>query len=185
MNLENELRTQKENAIRHAEFKSQFLARMSHDIRTPLNSIIGMTDVLGDTSLDSNQQSYLKTIVSSGKNLLDLINDVLDLSKIESGDLSLNNGEFNLEDLIIGDIDIISVQARKRDTEIIITSFPKLNNHIKGDELRFRQILTNLLGNAAKFTKNGTISISAETTHGKDLRIDIKDSGIGISEDKL
>lgn len=183
--LENDLRQEKIRALKDSEFKSQFLARMSHDIRTPLNSILGMTEVLEETNLDDNQKAYLNTIGVSGKSLLELINDILDLSKIESGELVLNESEFDLEDLFIGVVDIISVQARKKNTDIIISKLTVLARLVKSDQMKIRQVLTNLLGNAAKFTENGLISIDIEIKKPAAMKVQIKDSGVGIPQEKL
>lgn len=182
--LEKELRKEKEKALAQADFKSKFLAQMSHDIRTPLNSITGMVDVLSETQLSDSQSNYLKTIEQSCLTLLELINDILDLSKIEAGELTLTEKEFNFEDCLVSAIDIVAVQARKRNTDVFISELPQFQNYLRGDETRLRQVLINILGNAAKFTENGTIWIEVKIIKNK-LSIAVHDTGIGIPTNKL
>ncbi len=179
------LRLEKERALEHAEFKTQFLARMSHDIRTPLNSIIGMTEVLNEGHLDEDQRRYLSTISVAGQSLLDLVNDILDITKIEAGQVSLEEHEFDLEGIFVDAVDVISIQARRRNTEVIIEHIPQLDTLVVGDPLRLRQIVMNLLGNAVKFTEGGQITISAYSLDNSTLRVNVKDTGIGIPKNKL
>ena len=180
------LETEKQHALKMANYKSQFLARMSHDIRTPLNSIVGMTEVLRETPLNNEQKAYLKTIEISSSNLLVLINDILDLSKIEAGELAIVEGPINLENLLIDAISIASVQARRQNTEVYLAEYPNIGHYLLADELRVRQVLMNLLSNAVKFTSNGRIAIFVSVIEeGSFIQISIKDTGIGIPREKI
>ncbi len=178
------MQMEKEKALELADFKTQFLARMSHDIRTPLNSIIGMTDVLQESKIDEDQQRYLSTISTAGQGLLDLVNDILDITKIEAGEITLEEREFDLETILVDAIDIISVQARRAKTDVIVEKIPYLDSMVIGDQTRMKQIVMNLLNNAVKFTEGGEVILRAEVISNV-LRISVKDNGIGIPQGKL
>ncbi len=168
--------------------KSEFLANMSHEIRTPMNGIIGTLSLFDDTILTEEQKNQLCVINRSSEFLLQLINDILDLSKVEAGKLDFELIPFDLKTLIEHIKDIMTVQI-KDTVDFQINWSPKVSPHIKSDPGRIRQILFNLLSNAAKFTKKGSITLSIEVTHrseqSQDLRIVVEDTGIGISEEKL
>jgi signal transduction histidine kinase len=169
--------------------KSQFLADMSHEIRTPMNGILGMTQLLKITGLTNEQNEYLGLIDSSGRNLLSLINNILDLSKIEAGKIELEQADFSLEKALK---DVLITQAKAlRDKQIHITTdiHPEVPAVINGDELRFKQIILNLVGNAIKFSDQGSITIVAEVEKRLEdtviFHISIADTGIGIEPEQL
>lgn len=165
--------------------KSDFLASMSHEIRTPMNAILGMADMLWESKLSKVQRNYVKLFRNAGENLLLLINDILDLSKIEAGQINLEKIDFNLEELFdeIGSIFALRAQAKNiYFCWYIAQDVPRI---ITGDPTRIRQVIVNLVGNALKFTESGTITFEAGLTEGGLLRILIRDSGVGIPEEKM
>ena len=167
--------------------KSSFLARMSHEIRTPMNGVLGMTELLLETGLSSVQRKYAETVQSSGKNLLAIINDVLDFSKIEAGKLELEVVNVDLRKSLEDIVDLLAERAHVKGLELACRIPADLDTLIKGDPLRLGQILTNLAGNAIKFTQKGSVVISlvcdvhTETT--VTIRFEVKDTGEGISVD--
>ncbi|TIH13237.1 response regulator [Marinifilum sp. JC120] len=169
--------------------KSEFLAQMSHEIRTPMNSILGMADMLFDTSLTMEQRSYVSIFRDSGKALMNLINDILDLSKIESGKLTLENTKFNIDELVDEVAGIMSVSAWKKELVFACHVDPLCPTLFEGDPTRIKQILVNLLSNAIKFTDSGSVVLDISSSVGPEgrtaLHMVVCDSGIGISEEKL
>jgi len=172
-----------------AKAKSLFLANMSHEIRTPLNGILGFLDLLKTTSLNKEQEDYITTIEQSAKNLLQIVNNILDVSKIESNKVSLELIDFKALDEFENTLEIFSTPAAQKQIEYIAEISPDIPSVLKGDILKIKEILTNLINNAIKFThKNGTISVKIKyngTENNKaKLYFEVKDTGIGMSEEQ-
>lgn len=175
----------KKNAEKTAEIKSQFLANMSHEIRTPLNGIVGIVHLLGKTELSEKQKTYINAITTSSNQLMGIINDILDLSKIEAGKMDLTEIEFDIHELINSVVAIFEIKSSGKDVSITADIESGVPQFIIGDSIRLNQIMYNLLGNAVKFTENGEIKlkVSLLKANEEDLEIQfiVTDSGIGMS----
>lgn len=177
-----ELEREKNRAQNATKAKSQFLANMSHEIRTPINGVIGMSYLLLQTTLSDKQRKYLEKIDDSAKSLLNIINDVLDFSKIEAGKFTIEKIEFNLQESIKKVINHLELLAREKNININVEYGEGVGKYFLGDALRISQVLTNLLGNAIKFTHDGNINIYVTKRENEKFRFEVKDSGIGLSE---
>jgi PAS domain S-box-containing protein len=184
--MEVELAKARDEALESARLKSEFLANMSHEIRTPMNGVIGMADILLGTRLSAEQKDCAVTIRRSAEALLSLVDDVLDLSKIEAGKLEIKSADFDLDELIDNITDVFAERAAAKGLKFRAVIYPDVHRHLHGDALRLRQVLLNLVGNAVKFTEAGEVSISvmrdAESDDTMDLWFLVNDTGIGIAE---
>ena len=180
-----ELEIAKEAADSANRAKSQFLTNMSHELRTPLNGILGYAQVLKLSDDPIKHQDGLNVIQRSGQHLLTLINDILDLSKIEAGRLEIDRDMFHLDELLNGLIDIFQVQASSQGIEVIYKIIGQIPKLVYGDAKRLRQVLFNLVGNAIKFTDKGTVTLTVQSLVDSKIRFDVIDSGVGIAPEDL
>ncbi len=187
--VEAELRQAKAAAESANRTKSDFLASMSHEIRTPVNAIIGIAELLAKTSLSPDQTKYVEIFGRASDNLLDLINDILDLSKVEASQLDLEQTEFSLRGLLEKVMEMIAVRAHQKGLALVYEIAPDVPAQLVGDPTRLRQVLLNLLGNAIKFTEAGGVALrvapDAESSVSGALTFTISDTGIGIPDEKL
>lgn len=185
--MEEDLRHAHDTALEAVRLKSEFLANMSHEIRTPMNGIIGMTELMQESGLNEDQRKYLNTIQSGAESLLTIIGDILDFSKIEAGMLNFETIDFNLRSTVESVMELLSERAHGKDLETAVVFHPDVPTQLCGDPTRLKQILTNLLGNAIKFTEWGEVVVRVSKQSEDDeravIRFDVKDTGIGISEE--
>ena len=169
--------------------KSEFLASMSHEIRTPMNAIVGMADLLWETPLSQEQKEYVQIFRRAGGTLLTLVNDILDLSKVEAGHLELEEIDFDLNDIIEKATEVMAIRAHEKGLELTSHVMSDVPTDLVGDPTRLRQVLLNLLGNAIKFTERGEVVLRVQREPGAGeqslLRFSVSDTGIGIPSDKL
>ena len=184
-----ELEIAKEKAIEATKTKTMFLANMSHEIRTPMNGIMGISKILNKTSLTEEQAELMEIIINSGENLLQIINDILDYSKIESNQVQLEKREFELRAVVKTIVKLFRFKAREKGLNLTKEIAPEIPNVLVDDSMRLTQILTNLVNNGIKFTASGSVAIIIELVEKKNSEVEllfkVKDTGIGIDKEGL
>jgi PAS domain S-box-containing protein len=186
---EQKIQRLKEEADAANRAKTEFLARMSHEIRAPLNAVIGTGDLLERTALNAEQRQYVRVFQKAANNLLALINDILDLSRVEAGRLTLEESDFELAELLDSVVEVMSVRAKQKGISLVYHIAPQTPPRLRGDSERLGQVLLNLIGNAIKFTENGQVLVHVEPDPKRSaatvLQFSVADTGIGIPAEKL
>jgi PAS domain S-box-containing protein len=184
-----DLEAARQKALAASKAKTEFLSSMSHEIRTPMNAILGMADLIGESDLNSEQRRYLDTIISNGNALLELINSILDLARVESGRMNLEAVAFDVVELTEKVADTLAVRAHEKGIELAVRFSGALPPALVGDSLRLRQVLTNLIGNAIKFTERGEVVVDVghnpDQSNPGSLLFSVRDSGIGMPREML
>lgn len=184
--MEAELERARDAALESAKIKSEFLANMSHEIRTPMNAIVGMAELLKDSTLAKDQRHFVDTIVKSGESLLQIINDILDFSKMEAGKLEYREEEFNLREVAEESVELLAGRAFEKKLELGLFIPHGIQENIVGDPIRLKQVMVNLITNATRFTPDGDVLLKIKEIENTEtvvkLRFEVSDTGIGISE---
>lgn len=184
-----QLEAEREEALAAYAQKSEFLASMSHEIRTPLNGVLGMAELLRNSDLDERQQRFTKTLIDSGNHLMTIVDEVLDLARIESGRLELHVEDFDLRETVSHVRQLYEPRAATQQTTLQVSVDDAAPRMVRGDSARLRQILSNLVSNAVKFTEQGSVTVQVEQAAADDgrvvLRVTVSDTGIGIAESVL